>query len=48
MDKVKAGTATHPSEGICGNEKEVDARLNSAAYLYMGRSPFEQPRKEKE
>lgn len=48
MDKVKAGTATCLSEGICGKEKEVDAGLNSAAHLYMGRSPCEQPRKEKE
>lgn len=48
MEKVKAGIATHPSEGICGKEKEVAAGLNSAAYLYMGGSPCEQPRKEKE
>lgn len=36
---MKAGKATHPSEGVCGKEKEVDAGLDFAAYLCMGRSP---------
>ena len=45
---MKAGKATHPSEGISGKEKEVDARLDFAAYLCMGRSPCEQPKREKE
>lgn len=41
---MKAGKATCLSEGICGKEKEVDARLDFAAYLCMGRSS----RREKE
>lgn len=43
---VKAGKAIQPSGGIC--EKVVDARLDFAAYLCMGRSPCEHPRKENE
>lgn len=43
---MKAAKAIQPSGGICG--KVVDARLDFAAYLCMGRSPCEHPRKEKE
>ena len=45
--RVKAGKATHPSERICGKQKEVGARLDFAAYLCMVRSPCEHPRREK-
>lgn len=45
---VKAGKATCPSEGMCGKEKEVDARLDFDANFCRGRFPCEQPRREKE
>lgn len=45
---MTAGKATSPSGGICGKQKKVDAKLDFAAYLCMGRSPCEQPRREKE
>lgn len=41
------GKAMRPSEETYGKEKEVDAGLNFAAYLCVGSSPYEQPRKEK-
>lgn len=37
-----------PIRGVCGKEKDVDATLDFAAYLCMGRSPCEPPGREKE
>lgn len=45
---MKAGKAVCPSEGMCGKEKEADARLDFDANFCMGISPREQPRREKE
>lgn len=49
MDEVKTGTATHPSEEYVERKRKLmpDSVL-LPAYLRKGRSPFEQPRKEKE